>query len=148
MNSTIRALKTVVILATLALPLPAFAHGGTASRVPFEICDGQDLGESCQWDDGHGTLSIGTCRGVAPALRCIRNQPMVTVPSAVAAHDEHAHGGAHHTHIGFGAEHEQSTDHTLAWVMLALSAITAELALGWKLFGRRKEQSESGAERG
>lgn len=122
-----KALMRLVLFALLALPLPAFAHGGTTSRVPFEICEEQELGQSCEWDNGHGSLSIGTCRGVAPALRCVRNRPLVAVPTAENHHGDHAH-----VQRADADSSAAQTPHAMLWFLVALLALANVVVLRWK----------------
>ena len=129
MRSALRNVFRATLVMTLhCLSVVAFAHGGTTSRVPLEICAERELGDACQWDNGHGALSIGTCRGAAPSLRCVRNQPMVTVPST----EEHTHPHGPHASA---SEHEHSPTYAAPWFVFALAA--GGVGLTWKRLGRR-----------
>lgn len=136
MSTSVRLFPSLFFIALVASPLQVFAHGGTTSTVPFEICESQELGDPCQWDDGHGSLHIGTCRGVAPSLRCVRNQPLVTVPST-EVHEAHGHTHGH-THGPTHAHPASSEEHSTNAVPLTAFALVMIAALGfaWKRFGR------------
>lgn len=68
-------------LATLLWAPPiAHAHQGHTDRAPWDACATRVLDDPCEWTDRAHARYIGTCRQVADALLCVRNQPVVLAP--------------------------------------------------------------------
>lgn len=128
MTRQTRSFALGCFVALLASPLSALAHGGATSRAPFEVCEERELGDACEWSH-HDALHRGTCRGVAPSLRCVRNQPIV---SSSAEESGHHHEADAHAHAG---EEGQDAGH-IPQVAFALVAAAA-LAFAWTGFGLR-----------
>lgn len=62
----------------------ANAHEGTTNRASWEVCDGAELGDLCEFVDSHDALHRGTCRSFDGDLSCVRNQPLIPLAKATA----------------------------------------------------------------
>lgn len=71
------SVRLVVTMVVLTWSTAALAHGGNADPAPWEVCDAQDVGSSCEFKDHHGDLHRGTCRAFDGVNMCVRHQPIV-----------------------------------------------------------------------
>lgn len=52
------------------------AHSGPLSEIAVKSCDVKSRSQSCQYEDGHQNLYIGSCQYMSETLMCVRNQPI------------------------------------------------------------------------
>ena len=69
-----RTLFTVVTL--LFTTTLVQAHSGPLSEIAVKACDVKSRSQSCQYEDGHQNLYIGSCQYMSETLMCVRNQPI------------------------------------------------------------------------
>lgn len=69
-----RTLFTVVTL--LFTTTLVQAHSGPLSEIAVKACDIKSRSQSCQYEDGHQNLYIGSCQYMSETLMCVRNQPI------------------------------------------------------------------------
>lgn len=55
------------------------AHSGPLNKVAIQACGEKQKSQSCQYQDGHNNLYIGSCQYMADDLMCVRNQPIKKV---------------------------------------------------------------------
>lgn len=93
----------------------AQAHRGHGDRAAWDACAGRSLDAPCAWQDAEHSRYIGTCRSVADALVCVRNQPIERA-NPQTSHESSAHN---HTHDDSGLPFGL----TLAFGLLAVAGV-------------------------
>ncbi|MEL0660377.1 hypothetical protein V6255_14655 [Psychromonas arctica] len=69
-----RTLFTVVTL--LFTTTLVQAHSGPLSEIAVKACDVKSRSQSCQYENDHQNLYIGSCQYMSETLMCVRNQPI------------------------------------------------------------------------
>lgn len=71
--------KVFAVIA-FTLPLlgnPSHAHSGSATSAAWEVCDGKEKSNYCEYQGFHGETYIGSCQSIAYRMMCVRNKPIL-----------------------------------------------------------------------
>ncbi len=70
--------RTVGAIIALALlwPVSSQAHSGHTDKAAWQVCEGKERANACQYSNPLGYLYKGSCQWVSAHLLCVRNQPI------------------------------------------------------------------------